>query len=235
MSGAMRAKTYYFYNNIFYNLSPTATYQWFNGVRTFDYNVFYGLHPAGEPSDPHKLTSNPKLVAPGTGGIGWNTVGGYKLQAGSPCIDSGKVIANNGGRDYWGDPVPFNGVPDRGADEYSISSTNQPPVIGLPPQSQSVMPGADVNFTVTATGATPLAYQWRKGGAPLDGASTNSLALADVSTNDAGSYDVVVTNAFGSVTSAVATLTVQCPHIVHKHPDTLQSRDHPGRRQQYQH
>ncbi len=68
------AKTYYFYNNIFYNLSPTATYQWFNGVRTFDYNLFYGEHPAGEPSDPHKLTSNPKLVAPGSGGTGWSTV-----------------------------------------------------------------------------------------------------------------------------------------------------------------
>jgi hypothetical protein len=78
------AKTYWFYNNIFYNLSPTATYQWFNGVRTFDYNVFYGLHPGGEPSDPHKLTSDPELVAPGTGGTGWNVVDGYKLQAGSP-------------------------------------------------------------------------------------------------------------------------------------------------------
>ena len=204
-------KTYYFYNNLIYNLSPTASYQWFNGIRTFDCNLFYGLHPAGEPSDPHKLTFDPKLVAPGSGGTGWNTVDGYKLQAGSPCIDSGKVIANSGGRDYWGDPVPFNGVPDRGADEYSVSSTNQPPAISLPPQSQAVMPGADVTFTVTAAGAIPLAYQWRKAGAPLDGALTNSFALANVTTNDAGSYDVVVTNSYGSVTSAVATLVVNAP------------------------
>ena len=205
------AKTYYFYNNIFYNLSPTATYQWFNGVRTLDYNVFYGQHPAGEPSDPHKLISDPKLTAPGSGGTGWNAVDGYKLQADSPCIDSGKVIASNGGRDYWGDTVPSNGVPDRGADEYSINSTNQPPVISIPPQSQSVMPGADVTFTVTAAGAAPLAYQWRKADAALGGASTNNLALTNVSTNDAGDYDVVVTNAFGSVTSAVASLTISLP------------------------
>jgi hypothetical protein len=204
-------KTYWFYNNIFYNLSPTATYQWFNGVRTFDCNVFYGLHPAGEPSDPHKLTSDPRLVAPGTGGTGWNTVGGYRLQAGSPCIDSGKTIVNNGSLDYWGDTVPFNGIPDRGADEYSISSINQPPVISIPPQSQTVTPSADLTFTVTAAGAAPLTYQWRKGGAPLAGASTNSLALANISTNDAGSYDVVVTNAFGAVTSAIVTLTVNIP------------------------
>ncbi len=204
-------KTYYFYNNIFYNLSPTASYQWFNGVRTFDCNLFYGVHPAGEPSDPHKLTSNPKLVAPGSGSIGWNTVAGYKLQAGSPCIDSGKVIAGSGGQDYWGDTVPFNGLPDRGADEYSISSTNQPPVISLPPQSQSVVVGMNVIFSVTASGATPLAYQWRKTGVPLGGANTNSLSLINVATNDAGSYDVVVTNAFGTVTSAVASLTVNLP------------------------
>ncbi len=73
------------------------------------------------------------------------------------------------------------------------------------------MPGADVTFTVTAAGAAPLAYQWRKGGAPLSGASTNSLALTNVSINEAGSYDVVVTNALGSVTSAVATLAVNLP------------------------
>jgi hypothetical protein len=202
-------KSYWFYNNIFYNLSPTASYQWFNGVRTFDYNVFYGLHPSGEPSDPHKLTSNPRLVAPGSGGTGWNTVDGYKLQTGSPCIDSGKVVANNGGHDYWGDTVPFNGVPDRGADEYSTSNTNQPPSISIPPQSQFVMPGVTVTFTVTAAGTAPLAYQWRKSSAPLSGATTNGLALASVSTNDAGSYDVVVTNTFGSVTSAVATLALR--------------------------
>ncbi len=205
------AKTYYFYNNIIYNLSPTATYQWFNGVRTFDYNVFYGRHPASEPSDPHKLTSDPKLAAPGTGGTGWNTVAGYKLQAGSPCIDSGKVIANNGGQDYWGNPVPFNGLPDRGAHEYSVSSTNQPPVVVVAPLSQNVLVGDDVTFTVTATGAAPLAYQWRKGQNAIGGAITNSFALANVSTNDAGSYDVVVTNTVGATTSAVASLTVSLP------------------------
>ena len=205
------AKTYYFYNNVFYNLSPTATYQWFNGVRTFDYNLFFGQHPAGEPGDPHKLTSDPKLTAPGTGGIGWNTVAGYRLQMGSPCIDSGKVIADNGGRDYWGNPVPFNGVPDRGAHEYSVSVTNQAPVIVAPPQSQSALVGEDVTFRVTAGGATPLAYQWRKGAEPLGGATTNSLTLVNVSTNDAGDYVVVVTNAYGAITSAVARLAVSLP------------------------
>ncbi len=53
------AKTYYFYNNIFYNLSPTASYYWLNANRTFSHNVFYGYHPAGEPDDLDKITDDP--------------------------------------------------------------------------------------------------------------------------------------------------------------------------------
>jgi hypothetical protein len=114
-------KTYYFYNNIFYNMSSTATYHWFNNAtRTFSHNVFYGYHPSGEPNDPNKLTSDPNLVNPGTGGIGLDSVNGYMLRPYSPCVDSGMTIANNGGKDYWGNPVPINGIADRGANEYII-------------------------------------------------------------------------------------------------------------------
>jgi hypothetical protein len=112
-----KKKAYYFYNNIFYNLSASATYQWKPGaIRVFDSNVFYGQHPADEPSDPHKLTSDPLLVAPGAGDTGLDTLGGYKLQAGSPCIGSGMVVPNNGGRDFWGNTVPSGVAPDRGAE-----------------------------------------------------------------------------------------------------------------------
>jgi hypothetical protein len=114
-------KTYYFYNNIFYNMSSTASYQWFSGAtRIFSHNVFYGNHPSGEPNDPNKLTSDPNLVNPGTGGIGLDSVDGYMLRPYSPSVDSGMTIANNGGKDYWGNPVPINGITDRGANEYII-------------------------------------------------------------------------------------------------------------------
>lgn len=112
-------KTYHFYNNVIYNSSPTAQYQWKKGAnRNFSHNVFYGHHPEGEPADPHKLTSDPKLAAPGTGGTAdLGSLGGYKLQAGSPCIDSGMTIPSNGGRDFWGGVVPAGRAPDRGAHE----------------------------------------------------------------------------------------------------------------------
>ena len=70
-----------------------------------------------------------------------------------------------------------------------------------------------VSFSVTASGTSPLAYQWWKNGAALSPAinptSTNgTLTFASVQTTDAGSYWVVITNAGGAVTSSVAQLTV---------------------------
>lgn len=105
----------HYYNNTFYNLGRGG----FNLGRStgtfFGHNVFYGHHDPIEPEDPHKLTGDPKLVAPGTGGVGRNTVDGYQLQPDSPCIDTGLPVAGNGNHDYWGNSVPCNAAPDRGA------------------------------------------------------------------------------------------------------------------------
>jgi len=69
--------------------------------------------------------------------------------------------------------------------------------------------GAAAAFSVTASGSAPLSYQWLKDGSILSGATTSIYTLASVTTNDAGSYRVVITNSVGSITSSVATLTVQ--------------------------
>jgi hypothetical protein len=104
-------------NNIIYNLGSGVYSYGSSTNNVFDYNLFYGNHPASEPSDAHKLTTDPLLVSPGSGGTGRNTVSGYKLYQGSPAIDSGTTISNNGGKDYWGNTVPTNSVTDRGAYE----------------------------------------------------------------------------------------------------------------------
>src|SRR5262249_20989707 len=83
-----------------------------------------------------------------------------------------------------------------------------PPVMTTQPISQSVAPGTNVSFFATATGTAPIFYQWRKNGADIPGATGSLLTLLNVQTNDAGSYQAVATNAFGSVTSLVAMLTV---------------------------
>jgi hypothetical protein len=83
-----------------------------------------------------------------------------------------------------------------------------PPGILLQPQSLTVTQGQAAAFSVAANGGSPLAYQWRFQGASLTGAISNSFPLAAAFTTNEGSYDVVVTNTWGSVTSAVAKLAV---------------------------
>jgi sugar lactone lactonase YvrE len=89
-----------------------------------------------------------------------------------------------------------------------------PPVILSPPQSQTVGASASPSFAVSAGGAAPRgAYQWKLNGvaltnsAHISGAQSNVLTLNSVTTNDAGTYQVVVTNAVGA-TNASASLTV---------------------------
>ena len=89
-----------------------------------------------------------------------------------------------------------------------IGTPVYPPAIVQSPSDQTVSSSATVTFSVVATGTSPLAYQWRKGGFSLPGATDATLVLANVSSSDAAAYDVVVTNAYGSATSTVAQLTI---------------------------
>lgn len=82
------------------------------------------------------------------------------------------------------------------------------PVIQVQPGSQTVNAGANVQFTVIAGGRPLPTYQWYDNGAAIDGATGDSLSMADVQGSDAGGYTVTVSNCSGSVTSNIATLTV---------------------------
>jgi len=81
----------------------------------FSNNLFYGNHPSGEPADAHKITSDPQFVSPlATAPYGIGSVGGYQVGAGSPAIGAGAVISNNGGLDYFGNPVSATAAPTVG-------------------------------------------------------------------------------------------------------------------------
>ena len=101
-------------------------------------------------------------------------------------------------------------------DDFSVfegePSIPAPPAIQQDPEDQSVISGATVQFAVVADGDEPLAYQWRENGDSLAGATTATLDLKPVvPAQDGYAYDVVVSNPYGAVTSAVATLTVAPP------------------------
>ncbi|MBS1807706.1 MAG: hypothetical protein JST84_05905 [Acidobacteria bacterium] len=89
--------------------------------------------------------------------------------------------------------------------------------ITTPPANQTVCAGASATFSVAATG-TMLGFQWRKNGSAIPGATGPMLALNNVTTADAGIYDVVVTGVCGTQTSATATLTVNTAPTVTSHP-----------------
>lgn len=85
-----------------------------------------------------------------------------------------------------------------------------PPVIATQPASRTVMEGDDVTFTVAVSASSigPLAYQWKIGGLEIPGETNASLTLPDILTTAAGDYTVTVSNPGGSITSEIATLTV---------------------------
>ncbi len=90
------------------------------------------------------------------------------------------------------------------------------PIIYTNPASQCVSVGDTVNFKLTAMGSEPLSYSWYFNQTNLLGGRTNSaLQLRDVQLEQSGLYSAVVTNGYGSVTSAPALLAVsQLPAIV---------------------
>ncbi len=82
------------------------------------------------------------------------------------------------------------------------------PVISAHPQSQGYTVGASVTLSVTATGNAPLAYQWRKHGTDLPGATATTFAIAHAQASDAGNYTVQVSNSIATIVSNVAVIGV---------------------------
>ncbi len=78
------------------------------------------------------------------------------------------------------------------------------------PTNQVVLPGADVNFTVIATGSEPLTYRWQYNGLDIPGATSSILTLANVDNSQAGYYSVIVRNDI-CVARAYATLATYDP------------------------
>jgi len=91
-------------------------------------------------------------------------------------------------------PATATNVPSGAA-----SITNQP-------QSVALHAHDTASFSVAASGTVPLSYQWSLNGTNISGATSSSVTIPDVLQTDVGAYSVVVTNAFGSVTSSNAML-----------------------------
>jgi len=99
-----------------------------------------------------------------------------------------------------GDPLNTSGT----------TGNSQAPIITTSPTNVTVAAGQPASFTVTATGAPPLAFQWIRNGVDIPGATQSTYTLAAATVSDNGAiFSVRVSNPFGSVTSGTAVLTVQ--------------------------
>ena len=90
----------------------------------------------------------------------------------------------------------------------TVNAGASAPIITTQPVGQTVTSGNSVTFTVVASGAPSPTYQWKKGGTNISGATSASYNKTNVTSSDAGTYTVLVSNSAGSVTSSGAVLSV---------------------------
>ncbi|MSU45857.1 MAG: matrixin family metalloprotease [Lacunisphaera sp.] len=110
----------------------------------------------------------------------------------------------------------------------TLTGDSAAPVITTQPASATVTTGGSATFSVVATGAGPLTYQWSFGSTAISGATSDTLTLNNVQSGSGGSYAVVVTNAAGSTTSNSATLIVSTPVVTPPAPAPAPARSGGG-------
>lgn len=137
----------------------------------------------------------------------WQLNGGDLTGANAPTLTLTNVRATNAGTYTVVVGNAFGSVVSTGA----VLTIQSSPTIIQQPAGLLAGYGSSPGFTVQAGGEPPLSYQWRKNGVDLPFATQPMFSIGFARTNDAGSYTVVVTNAFGAITSAPAILSVVAP------------------------
>lgn len=141
-------------------------------------------------------------------------------------IETNSFAADNDNLNRVGS-VDFKGVrvfalnANNGIVALQILPPPMPPIISQQPQPQSVAVDGIAGFSVSASGTEPLGYQWWFNNSPIGAATSSDYTRMNVQAADAGNYWVVVTNVAGTVTSAVATLTVLVPPQITSEPDDI--------------
>ena len=153
-------------------------------------------------------------------GGGWRWVTGelfvYQSWASREPNNQGNENAiqiNQAGLGTWND--------ENGGNRYGYILEIEPIVLSSQPASLTVTEGSAATFSVAAGGSPPLTYQWRKNGVAITGGTSATLAIPSARPTDAAGYDVEIKNAAGTVTSAVAALSVRSPVVIKKHPASL--------------
>lgn len=103
----------------------------------------------------------------------------------------------------------------------AVVTINPLTVITVNPTPLAICTGAAASFSVNATGAGTLTYQWRKNLVDISGATGSTYSIPATVAGDAASYDVVVTGSCGSATSAAAILSLNIATAITVNPAPL--------------
>jgi len=110
-------------------------------------------------------------------------------------------------------PVSTGGTSPNEFIDVNISFSSPPATITEHPTNFTVLQGGTATFSVTAAGTGPISYQWVFNSVNIPGATSSTLTLNNVTTNQAGTYFVRVTNPGGTVNSSNAVLTVNSTNL----------------------
>jgi hypothetical protein len=179
-------------------VAPTITVQPANLSVTQGTGAVFGVIATGSPTPSYQWQKNGFDISGATNST-------YSITSAN-TFDAGtfSVIVSNAGGSV--------------ASSAATLTVNVTPTISSQPQAASVNQGQVATFSVGATGTPAPNYQWRRNGANVSGGTNSILTLNNVTAADAGNYDVVVSNAGGSVTSSAVALTVVTPPSISSAP-----------------
>jgi hypothetical protein len=143
----------------------------------------------------------------------------YADQSPFPCGSdgSGNSLQRLSALQHGCDPANWSGEPPTAG----RPRANLPPglpAFTAPPRDQIVATNGTATFSVSVCGSPPFTYQWRRNGMDIANATNATLTLPNVLPAQSGSYDVVVTNPAGTITSPAAMLVVQYPPFIMTDP-----------------
>ena len=140
----------------------------------------------------------------------------------SLALRANGTVAAWGNNSYGQTSVPAglsNVVAVAGGGNHSLAlSGGLAPFLNRPIFAQTVIVGATATFRVNVTASQPWFFQWQMNGTNLPGATNALLVLTNMLLNQAGSYTIIVSNSFGTVTNT-ALLTV-VPLVINTQPQS---------------
>ncbi|HEX4342029.1 MAG TPA: choice-of-anchor tandem repeat GloVer-containing protein [Verrucomicrobiae bacterium] len=160
-----------------------------------DNGVIYGTASEG--------ASNGVVFRIGTNGVGYTVLHAFLGMDGSSPV-AGLLKSHDG--TFFG--TTQQGGPNDEGVLYQLPKPNSKPFFLTQLQSQTNFIGSTTIFSPIGLSDTNVFYQWTHSGVSLSGHQEAALTFSNTVATNAGTYSVIVSNVFGSVTSAVVTLTV---------------------------